>query len=73
MVASGPVPQVQPTSECGVSDECGSQVVVGVKRQTPPTDRGDDNETRGGKVYIYKLKETCLLAIEMLTLHKLKQ
>ena len=65
MVVSGPgfesVPQ--PSSECGVSGDGGSEVVVGVKGQTPPTDRGDGDETRGGKVYS-KLRETCLLCLE---------
>ena len=73
MVVSGPgfesVPQ--PSSECGVSGDGGSEVVVGVKGQTPPTDRGDGDGdgTRGGKVYS-KLRETCLLAMEMLTLNQ---
>ena len=55
MVVSGPgiesVPQ--PSSECESCDDGGSEVVVGVKGQTPPTDRGDGDETRNSKVYTY--------------------
>ena len=74
-VVSGPgfesVPQ--PSSECGVSGDGGSEVVVGVKGQTPPTDRGDGDETRGGGKVYSKLRETCLLAMEMLSLSKQQQ
>ena len=41
---------VASVSKCESYGDGGSEVVVGVKGQTPATDRGDGDGTRGGKV-----------------------
>ena len=41
------------SDDADVSDDGGSEVVVGGEGQTPPTDRDDGDDTRGGKVGIY--------------------